>query len=390
MTTWTKQKFGNICDLQQGLAINRKSKHLIVEKSNLALLRITDLINHKEEQYIDNELVPKQFIADDGSLIYTRTGQVGLVFRNRRGVVHNNCFKIIPNNDINIDFLFYILKQKDLYNRVVKIASKAAQPDLTHTAFRSIGVVVPDDLSVQTRIASVLLAYDDLIENNEKQINILEEMAQRLYAEWFVNFRFPGHKKVKMIESGTEYGKIPEGWEVKRLEDVADVIFGFNFKSNKFQESGDGLRVVRIRDVLDGWTNTRTLEQTEKKYEILSGDLLIGMDGIFHMSMWYMKDCYLNQRVVRIRSKLPTYYLSEAIKKQLFRLQKTIVGATVGHLSNGDIRGFKIIQPLDQTMLPPFESITDNIINLKLRNQALSETRDLLIPQLVTGKRELK
>lgn len=84
------------------------------------------------------------------------------------------------------------------------------------------------DMETQVRIASILSAYDDLIENNEKRIKILEEMAERLYREWFVKFQFPGNEKVKKIESGTEYGIIPEGWEVKKLGDGLNISKGKN------------------------------------------------------------------------------------------------------------------------------------------------------------------
>ncbi|MEI6532870.1 MAG: restriction endonuclease subunit S [Candidatus Roizmanbacteria bacterium] len=210
-TNWKKVKLGDVCDLQQGLAINKKSKHLIVNRSDLPLLRITDLINNKVEQYIDSKRVGPQFIADDSSLIYTRTGQVGLVFKNRKGVVHNNCFKIKPFADIDINYLYYLLKQESIYFLVNKVASRAAQPDLTHSSFKAIEVFVITNLQEQKKIASLISSYDDLIEINQKRIKILEEMAQLLYTEWFVKFKFPGHEKVKLIDSGTEYGKIPDG-----------------------------------------------------------------------------------------------------------------------------------------------------------------------------------
>jgi len=82
-------------------------------------------------------------------------------------------------------------------------------------------VEVPN-LPTQTLIASVLSTYDDLIENNEKRIKTLEEMASRLYTEWFVKFQFPGHEKVKMVDSGTEFGLIPEGWAIKKFYDVVN------------------------------------------------------------------------------------------------------------------------------------------------------------------------
>lgn len=81
-------------------------------------------------------------------------------------------------------------------------------------AISKYGFLLPD-IKTQTQIASIISTYDDLIENNEKRIKTLEEMAQRLYTEWFVNFKFPGHEKVKMVDSGTEYGKVPEGGNLR-------------------------------------------------------------------------------------------------------------------------------------------------------------------------------
>ena len=291
----------------------------------------------------------------------------------------------------NPDYLHYVARLDDLIDTAISSmvgASGRQRADIK--SIYEFEVNVPD-LPIQNRIASVLSTYDDLIENNEKRIKALEEIASRLYTEWFVKFKFPGHEKVQMVDSGTEFGMIPKGWEVKKLKDVADILFGYNFKSNLFNEEGEGVQVVRIRDVLSGDTETFTPQIVDKKYLIKKGDLLIGMDGIFHMSMWFTDGCFLNQRVVRIRSeKLASSLIFESVKKQLYFFQKTIVGATVGHLSNGNIRDFKILVPNTKSVLNSFQEITDLVINLKLRNKNLSLTRDLLIPQLVTGKREVK
>src|SRR6185437_8586816 len=98
----------------------------------------------------------------------------------------------------------------------------AAQPQANAQVLGSYELLLPD-LATQIKNGSTIDAYDSLIENNEKRIKVLEEMAQRLYTEWFVKFKFPGHEKVKMVDSGTEYGMIPEGWEVKRFGDKAKI-----------------------------------------------------------------------------------------------------------------------------------------------------------------------
>ena len=156
-------------------------------------------------------------------------------------------------------------------------------------------------LPTQRRIASILSAYDDLIENNTRRIAILEEMARRLYREWFVDFRFPGHEKVRMRES--ELGLIPKGWEVKSLYDSAEVTYGYPFKSKKFNAECNGHGVIRIRDIINDRPSAYSQEEAPRKYFIKNGDILIGMDGKFHMGKWSGGKALLNQRVVRLRSK---------------------------------------------------------------------------------------
>ena len=128
------------------------------------------------------------------------------------------------------------------------------------------------------KIVEVLSAYDDLIENNLKRIKLLEETAQNIYKEWFVNFRFPNYENTPFNE---ETG-LPEGWEKVNLYDFAEVKMGFPFKADDFNEDNIGKPAIRIRDIPNNWTKTYTSQEVSEDYIVEQGDILIGMDGFFY------------------------------------------------------------------------------------------------------------
>src|SRR5450432_524407 len=233
---WTTVTFGEVVDLAQGLCFNAKTNHLMAE-TGIPLLRIADLINNKQTKFVNAERVPKKFVASPQDIIYTRTGQVGLVFKGKVGVVHNNCFRVIPQGGIEPDYVYWYLRQPSVIEKACSLAGCAAQPDLGHNAFKSILFTYPEP-PAQRRIAGILSAYDELIENCQRRIRILEEMARALYREWFVHFRFPGHEKVPFVHSTLV--PIPRGWRVTTLgEELAEL------ESGKRPKGG-------IRDVIDG------------------------------------------------------------------------------------------------------------------------------------------
>ena len=214
MSEWKKCAIGDVVTLRQGFAINAKSKHYISkEPTSLALLRIADMKSGSREIYVKED-IPINFIAQPQDIVYTRTGNVGLVFRNNYGVVHNNCFTVTPNDArvLSRDFLYYLLQSKYFFEKANSLARGAAQPDLPHSLFNSIEISYPE-LDCQHRIATILSRYDSLIENYQKQIKLLEEAAQRLYKEWFVDLHFPGHENTKIVDG------VPEGWEKKAARD---------------------------------------------------------------------------------------------------------------------------------------------------------------------------
>jgi len=156
---WEVGSYEQFVRLSQGQVINAKTRHLIKEKG-LPLLRITDLINDTRSIFIDESVNPKN-IASKDDIIYSRTGQVGLVFKNKIGVVYNNCFKVIPKDKtVYKEYIYWLLKQKDTYREMVELASASAQPDLTHKAFFSVSIFMPD-IIIQKAFSNLSIVIDE-------------------------------------------------------------------------------------------------------------------------------------------------------------------------------------------------------------------------------------
>ena len=251
MSEWRKVTIGELVTLRQGFAINAKSKHYISkEQTSLALLRIADMKSGSKEIFVKED-IPQNFIAKPQDIIYTRTGNVGLVFRNNYGVVHNNCFTVTPNDEwiLSRDFLYYLLQSQYFFEKANSLARGAAQPDLPHSLFNSIEISYPS-LQVQNKIATILSRYDSLIENYQKQIKLLEESAQRLYKEWFIDLRFPGHENTKIVDG------VPEGWEKKKVGNlISKVLRTKQVSANNYLNSGRIPVIDQSRNYIAGYTN---------------------------------------------------------------------------------------------------------------------------------------
>jgi type I restriction enzyme S subunit len=240
------------------------------------------------------------------------------------------------------------------------------------------------DLPAQRQIAAILSAYDELIENNQRRIALLEKLAEEIYREWFVRLRFPGHENVKVVKG------VPKGWEQKRLPDVADITYGFPFEGSRFNGNGIGRPIIRIRNIPESSTTDYTDEVAGDKYIVRHGDLLIGMDGEFHINHWHGNDAYLVQRVCRLKAKQPALegYLAHAIRAPIKHFESILMGATVGHLGATHLKGVVLLVP-PEPFYPQLHILND-IHQQKLtfakmvRN--LAESRDKLLPRLVSGK----
>jgi type I restriction enzyme, S subunit len=260
-------------------------------------------------------------------------------------------------------------------------------------------------LPTQRKIASILSAYDDLIENNTRRIEILEEMARSLYREWFVNFRFPGHEKIRMVRS--ESGQIPEGWRVEQLETVVEEFIDYRGKTPKklgTDWSESGIRALSALNVKQGRLInldkakfvTEELYQRWMKTELQAGDILMTSEaplGEVYFLPETRRYC-LSQRVFSIRSNqrmmLPSllfFALSSPEGQEQLKLRAS--GTTVLGIRQAELRRIPVIQPpaalqeRGDSILRPFLMMIDL---LQQKCDVLSHMRNFLLPKLMSGE----
>jgi type I restriction enzyme, S subunit len=235
-------------------------------------------------------------------------------------------------------------------------------------------------------------------------------MARALFKAWFVDFEpvrakmegrwqrgqslpgLPAHLydlfPEQLVES--ELGEIPEGWRVGSVYDIADVRYGAPFASSKFNSNGNGLPLVRIRDLRDERPGVWTPEIHPKGYLIQPGDIIVGMDGEFRAYLWGGDPAWMNQRICAFHSKRPycPVFVRNAIEPHLARVEATEIATTVIHLGKGDIDEFRVVIPEDK-VAREFERLGqplfDKIVLSKQQSAILAEQRDTLLPKLVSG-----
>jgi type I restriction enzyme S subunit len=249
-------------------------------------------------------------------------------------------------------------------------------------------------IGIQRRIASILSAYDALIENNDRRINILEEMAQMIYREWFVNFRFPGHEKVKMVES--ELGQIPKGWSVQRLRDAASFIS--RGISPHYDDSADGWvinqKCIRDRRLSLGSARRQSKPVPPEK-AVRKGDILINSTGVGTLGRvaqvhHQLHDFTVDSHVTILRPRQHPDYLGELAIQLERDFEAMGVGSTgQTELGRERIAGTLFICPTD-ALQAEFAERAAPLHQLKVclmaRNDILCTTRDLLLPKLISGE----
>lgn len=261
-----------------------------------------------------------------------------------------------------------------------QISQGTAQDNLSWEKLSTIKFCIPE-YKEQCRIADILSAYDDLIENNQKQIKLLEEAAQRLYKEWFVDLNFPGHENTKIVDG------VPEGWKKERLVDIAEIQYGYAFDGTLFNADKNGTPIIRIRNIPQAETMDYTTEHVSENYLVQNGEIIVGMDGEFHINAWAGNTAYLVQRVCCIRPKNTEIkgWLLQAIYEPIKFFEHTVVGATVSHLGKKHLDSIYLLTSPEE-FYEPFKTFFDKRLLLMNQDRKLREARDRLLPKLMSGK----
>ena len=267
---------------------------------------------------------------------------------------------------------------------------------LSNDTIGNIPVLLPS-IEEQHTIGKVLADIDRKIELNKRINDNLEAMAKQLYDYWFVQFDFPNEEGKPYKSSGGAMvwndklkREIPEGWNVANVFDELSVQYGFPFSTELFTEEPTSIPVVRIRDILENSVSAYSEEEVDEKYKLQKQDLLVGMDGNFHMNYWNDNVSYLNQRSVRLRAKSKStvsimqakYDIAPYIKAKELRAK----GSTVGHLSDKDLKELFVLVSPNIDFRNKFDSILAEIIENRCEMIELTKQRDELLPLLMNGQ----
>jgi len=403
---WKEISLKEICRTQYGYTASATDTD-----KGVKFVRITDIV----PAFIDWNSVPfceiseKDFLKyklNEGDLVVARTGAtVGYAKQIRKNspnaVFASYLVKLIPSEKVDKSFLG-ILVESNVYKEFIQaIAGGSAQPnananDLTLFKFR-----IPP-LPTQQRIASILSAYDDLIDVNNQRIKLLEQTARELYKEWFVRMRFPGYKQAKFVKG------VPVGWEVGKIGNLYEVKSGFAFKGDLL--GTEGYPVIKITNIQNGNIDldncdrySGELNKRIEKFELFEGDLLIAMTGAQIGKVGLVSSLkeryFLNQRVGKFFPKKEfltnnafAYFTSNTEYFQTM-IENYGMGAAQPNISGEQIERVNCIIPSDGILIK-FTSICESIFQqtaiLKTQNTQLRQIRDRLLPRLISGKLEVK
>lgn len=312
------------------------------------------------------------------TLLFSSRAPIGYVALAANPICTNQGFKSIVCDEKQVVplYLYYYMKANLDYIKL--FGTGATFPEISGKTMGKIKVEIFKSLDVQHRIASILSTYDSLIENNTKRIRLLEKMAENIYKEWFVRFRYPGHENVEM-ENG-----LPKGWKRGSLSDVCEFKRGKNITSSEMQEGN--VPVISAGLEPSGYhscSNVRGVNVT-----MSSSGANAGYIAIHYSDIWAADCSYIEESTTG-----NIYYVYELLNNIRTVINNFQRGAAQPHVYPKDVNRIKLILPSKELMLKAngrLEIMHKEIYNLQKQNSLLARQRDLLLPRLMSGKLEEK
>lgn len=386
--SWEKVKLGDVSESCLGKMLDQK-KNKGTYKPYLANVNVRwgsfDLENLQEMKFEDNE--DERYGIKYGDLIICEGGEPGRCAIWKEELpnmkIQKALHRVRVNEEMDYRYVYYWFLLAGKQGVLKQYYTGATIMHMPGQKLKEVLIDKPP-LNIQIRIGNYLESIDDLIENNQKQIKLLEEAAQRLYKEWFVDLRFPGYENTKIVDG------VPEGWKKEKLTNITNVQYGYAFDGSLFNTQRKGMPIIRIRNIPNGTTDDYTTQEADEQYIVLNGDIIVGMDGEFHINSWSGNAAYLVQRTCKIEPKNEVMkgWLLQAIYKPIKFFEKTVVGATVAHLGKKHIDTIELLTGTDNLYVP-FKELFDKRQLLLNQNMLLVEARDRLLPKLMSGELEV-
>ena len=301
-------------------------------------------------------------------------------------------------------FLYQYLLQSDFDD----VTTGSAQPQITVSSLALKKILLPA-LREQRAIAQIMGAIEEKIQVNQKLSKTLEQIAQSIFQSWFVDFdpvkaKMAGEKPVGMDDvtaalfpdsmEETDNGLIPKGWKYSLIENFAHVRYGAPFASKLFNDIGDGMPLIRIRDLKSQRIAIWSAENHTKGFTVNGGQLLIGMDGEFNPTLWRGEEALVNQRICLLENRpgVSSLFLYFSLIPIMKRIENGAIGTTVIHLGKGDIDEICLLNPGTE-LLNIFEGLMKELlqemVSLDGQSRNLLAIRDSLLPRLISGELQI-
>ncbi len=332
-----------------------------------------------------SSLIPK------GAICVPCIGTIGT----KMTMTHCNCYtnqsinSIICNDNYDNEYVYYLIKNFLPGLKSYNLGTASGREYVSKSNFEKIVIVAEQDKNIQEKIGAVLCRYDSMIENYQKQIKLLEEAAQRLYREWFVDLHFPGYENTKIVDG------VPEGWEKKPISQLGEYLNGFAFKPSDWQEFGKP--IIKIKEMGNGVSNETPRnngERVPEKYLIKAGDLLFSWSATLMVKVWSGEDGWLNQHIFKVTPTkgISREFLLQSISNTIVEFQNLTTGSTMKHIQRNKLNQVFVNVPNDEIMklyVSIAEKERDEMLHLFSQIRLLIEARDRLLPKLMSGEIEV-
>jgi len=385
---WATANLGDVIDLFDHKRIPLNSRERQARQGQYPYYGAQGVIDHIDGYVFDGRYI---LVAEDGENLNSKKLPLAL-FADGKFWVNNHAHILRAKPDVADDtFLLACLNNAN----IKPFVTGAAQPKLSQSNLRLIEIPLPP-LPTQRRIAGILSVYDELIENNQRRIRILEDMARSLYREWFVHFRYPGHETVPLVDS--PLGQIPQGWEVIAFTEITDVLSGGTHKTDAADYWSGEIPFFTPRDapgcfyVQDTDKHVTELGLSKCASQLYQPDTVfitargtVGKVALSSVPMAMNQSCY----ALRGKAGINQRFLFLMTLQQVDYLKTNTGGATFDTIVVDTFRRMQVVKPsldLIAQFTSRIDAVFEQINTLQRQTANLRRTRDLLLPRLLSGQ----